>query len=112
MPESDIRLAICAKSAGRAGALGRQLAARQPVRLSTAAPCKGMHGEGAPSGIGLDSGTRAHVDTGEGGPMDFDATMLARIQFGFTISFHIIFPAFTIGLSAFIATLLVMWKLT
>ena len=44
--------------------------------------------------------------------MDFDATMLARIQFGFTISFHIIFPAFTIGLSAYIATLLVMWKLT
>ena len=32
--------------------------------------------------------------------------MLARIQFAFTITLHIIFPAFTIGLSAFIATLL------
>lgn len=38
--------------------------------------------------------------------MELDATLLARLQFGFTITFHIIFPAFTIGLSAFIATLL------
>ncbi|MGH8808363.1 MAG: cytochrome ubiquinol oxidase subunit I, partial [Noviherbaspirillum sp.] len=38
-----------------------------------------------------------------------DATLLARIQFAFTISFHIIFPAFTIGLSAFIATLEILW---
>src|SRR6267154_165720 len=41
--------------------------------------------------------------------MDFDAAFLARIQFGFTISFHIIFPSFTIGLAAYIATLLAMW---
>ncbi len=34
--------------------------------------------------------------------------LLARIQFAFTISFHIIFPAFTIGVSAFVATLLVL----
>src|SRR5947199_378987 len=38
-----------------------------------------------------------------------DPVHLARIQFGFTISFHIIFPAFTIGLAAYIATLLAMW---
>ena len=44
--------------------------------------------------------------------MDLDATMLARIQFAFTVSFHIIFPSFTIGLAAFIATLLVRWRLT
>lgn len=44
--------------------------------------------------------------------MDFDATFLARIQFAFTVSFHIIFPSFTIGLAAFIATLLVRWRLT
>ena len=31
--------------------------------------------------------------------MDFDAVLLARIQFAFTISFHIIFPSFTIGLA-------------
>lgn len=35
----------------------------------------------------------------------FDAALLSRIQFGFTIAFHIVFPAFSIGLSAFIATL-------
>ena len=41
-----------------------------------------------------------------------DAVLLARIQFAFTVAFHIIFPAFTIGLSAFIATLEVMWLRT
>lgn len=44
--------------------------------------------------------------------MDFDATFLARIQFAFTVSFHIIFPSFTIGLAAFIATLLIRWRMT
>ncbi|AHB49698.1 cytochrome D ubiquinol oxidase subunit I [Hyphomicrobium nitrativorans NL23] len=44
--------------------------------------------------------------------MELDATMLARIQFAFTVSFHIIFPSFTIGLAAFIATLLVRWRIT
>jgi len=41
--------------------------------------------------------------------MEFDPTLLARIQFAFTISFHIIFPSFTIGLSAYIATLETLW---
>ncbi|MGH1418469.1 MAG: cytochrome ubiquinol oxidase subunit I [Hyphomicrobiaceae bacterium] len=44
--------------------------------------------------------------------MDMDALLLARIQFAFTIAFHIVFPSFTIGLAAFIATLLVRWRLT
>jgi cytochrome d ubiquinol oxidase subunit I len=44
--------------------------------------------------------------------MDLDAVLLARIQFAFTVSFHIIFPSFTIGLAAFIATLLVRWRWT
>ena len=44
--------------------------------------------------------------------MDPSALLLARLQFAFTISFHIIFPAFTIGLSAFIATLLILWRRT
>lgn len=44
--------------------------------------------------------------------MPIDFTLLGRLQFGFTITFHIIFPAFTIGLSAFIATLhgRCLWK--
>ena len=41
-----------------------------------------------------------------------DPVLLARLQFAFTITFHIIFPSFTIGLSAFIATLLVRWSVT
>ncbi len=41
--------------------------------------------------------------------MDFDPVLLARLQFAFTVTFHIIFPSFTIGLSAYIATLGVMW---
>jgi cytochrome bd ubiquinol oxidase subunit I len=44
--------------------------------------------------------------------MELDATFLARIQFAFTVSFHIIFPVFSIGLAAFIATLLVRWRIT
>jgi len=41
--------------------------------------------------------------------MDFDPVVLARLQFAFTVTFHIIFPSFTIGLSAYIATLGVLW---
>ena len=37
--------------------------------------------------------------------MDATALLLSRIQFGFTISFHIIFPAFTIGLAAWLTLL-------
>ncbi|KQZ49991.1 cytochrome D ubiquinol oxidase subunit I [Rhizobium sp. Root149] len=41
----------------------------------------------------------------------FDATLLARIQFAFTVSFHIIFPAFSIGLASYLAVLegLYLW---
>ena len=41
-----------------------------------------------------------------------DALLLARLQFAFTISFHIVFPAFTIGLAAFVATLEILWLRT
>src|SRR6188474_710661 len=44
--------------------------------------------------------------------MEFDPVLLARLQFAFTIAFHIIFPSFTIGLSAYIATLHVTAWLT
>ena len=44
--------------------------------------------------------------------MELDVSLLARAQFAFTIAFHIIFPSFTIGLAAFIATLLVRWRIT
>jgi cytochrome o ubiquinol oxidase subunit II len=35
--------------------------------------------------------------------MDLDPVILSRIQFAFVISFHIIFPSFTIGLAAWLA---------
>src|SRR5690242_14019047 len=44
--------------------------------------------------------------------MDFDPVVLARLQFAFTIVFHIIFPSFTIGLSAYLATLGALWLRT
>lgn len=37
---------------------------------------------------------------------------LARIQFAFTVSFHIIFPAITIGLASFLAVLEGCWLKT
>jgi cytochrome d ubiquinol oxidase subunit I len=42
----------------------------------------------------------------------FDALMLARLQFAFTVSLHIIFPAFTIGLASYLAVLEALWLLT
>jgi cytochrome d ubiquinol oxidase subunit I len=42
----------------------------------------------------------------------FSAEMLARAQFAFTISFHIIFPAFSIGLASFLAVLNARWLMT
>lgn len=41
-----------------------------------------------------------------------DAVLLARIQFGFTISFHIIFPAITIGLASYLVVLEALWLAT
>jgi len=40
------------------------------------------------------------------------ALTLARIQFGFTISFHIVFPAITIGLASYLAVLEASWLKT
>lgn len=39
----------------------------------------------------------------------FDAVLLARMQFAFTVSFHIIFPAFSIGLASYLAVLEGLW---
>jgi len=38
-----------------------------------------------------------------------DAILLARIQFAFTVSFHFIFPAFSIGLASYLAVLNGLW---
>jgi len=44
--------------------------------------------------------------------MDFDALLLSRLQFAFTVAFHILFPAFTIGLAAYLAVLEGLWLRT
>lgn len=46
--------------------------------------------------------------------MDFNlsAEMLARIQFAFTVSFHFIFPALSIGTASYIAVLNALWLRT
>ena len=40
------------------------------------------------------------------------ALLLARIQFAFTVSFHFIFPAFSIGLASYLAVLEGLWLRT
>ena len=42
----------------------------------------------------------------------FDAEILARIQFAFTVSFHIIFPSFSIGLASYLLVLEGLWLKT
>lgn len=43
---------------------------------------------------------------------DLDPLLLARIQFAFTVSFHIVFPAFTIGLASWLAVIEGLWLKT
>lgn len=43
---------------------------------------------------------------------NLDPVLLSRIQFAFTISFHIIFPAFTIGLASWLTVLELRWLQT
>ncbi|HEX6376278.1 MAG TPA: cytochrome ubiquinol oxidase subunit I [Allosphingosinicella sp.] len=40
------------------------------------------------------------------------ALLLARVQFAFTVSFHFIFPAFSIGLASYLAVLEGLWLAT
>jgi cytochrome bd ubiquinol oxidase subunit I len=44
--------------------------------------------------------------------MDPDALLLSRLQFAFTVSYHIVFPAMTIGLAAFLVVLEAAWLRT
>ena len=42
----------------------------------------------------------------------WDAVVVARAQFAFTMSFHIVFPAFSIGLASYLAVLEALWLWT
>src|SRR3984885_13797233 len=44
--------------------------------------------------------------------MRLDPSILARIQFAFTVSFHIIFPTMSIGLASFLAVIEALWLKT
>jgi len=44
--------------------------------------------------------------------MELDALILSRLQFAFTIAFHIIFPSFTIGLASYLTVLEGLWLTT
>ena len=44
--------------------------------------------------------------------MELDALILARMQFAFTVAFHIVFPAFSIGLASYLAVLEALWLKT
>jgi cytochrome d ubiquinol oxidase subunit I len=44
--------------------------------------------------------------------MHLDALILARLQFAFTLAWHIIFPSFSIGLASFLAVLEGLWLAT
>ncbi len=43
---------------------------------------------------------------------ELDPLLLSRIQFAFTVSFHILFPSFTIGLAAWLLVLEILWLKT
>src|SRR5262245_50331137 len=45
-------------------------------------------------------------------PDALEALTLARIQFAFTVSFHFVFPAFSIGLASYLAVLEALWLRT
>ena len=44
--------------------------------------------------------------------MTLDGLLAARAQFAFTIAFHILWPAYTIGISGFIAIVSALWLKT
>jgi cytochrome bd ubiquinol oxidase subunit I len=44
--------------------------------------------------------------------LDLTALFLARLQFAFTVSFHFIFPSFSIGLASYLAVLEALWLRT
>src|SRR4030095_7043235 len=60
--------------------------------------------------VSLDSRSiTCSVSPNEHDMFGLNALELARIQFGFTVAVHIIFPAITIGLASFLAVLEGLW---
>ena len=94
----------CARRAGHLRRVGAfRGATSRPILQPTPTPVR--RGPPAPAG-----GYRQPRSTG----MDtaLSALDLARLQFAFTVSFHIVFPALSIGLASFIAVLEYRWLKT
>src|SRR6201999_3244376 len=58
------------------------------------------------------SAVEANADGRRGMFAAIDAVVLARAQFAFTMTFHIVFPAFSIGLASYLAVLEALWLWT
>jgi len=41
--------------------------------------------------------------------MELDPVILSRLQFAFTVAFHILFPSLTMGLAAFLVFIEARW---
>src|SRR5690606_26950125 len=103
--------------------IGRVIAAGGPVsrvNRSSAPRARRVRRCPCPMRCKEDCGNDLHVDAPRSaarpgvGRMfgDVDAVLLARIQFAFTVSFHFIFPAFSIGLASYLAVLEALWLKT
>src|ERR1700722_895637 len=58
----------------------------------------------------IQGGTRPHSPHAAlGGHPVMNALALSRLQFGFTIGYHILWPTFTIGIASFVALLSFLW---
>ncbi len=38
-----------------------------------------------------------------------DALLLSRLQFAWVVAWHVLLPAFTVGLASYVATLKLLW---
>jgi cytochrome d ubiquinol oxidase subunit I len=83
----------------------RRMRDRLPQQLSLAERVQGYESAAAPG-----AASRRLVKVSN--EMDLDALLLSRLQFAFTIAFHIIFPSFTIGLASYLAVLEGLWLVT
>src|SRR6266545_2693474 len=58
------------------------------------------------------SGVRQPQRKKKNSMFDLDPLVLARLQFAFTVSFHIVFPTISIGLALFLAIVEALWLRT
>src|SRR5690349_20279473 len=96
------------------------IACNSPLKVQTAVPCRcsrfGSHHstadcrlESCPRVEGAESSSHAHRRYHSALhrriPAPMDAVLLSRLQFAWVVALHILLPAFTVGLAAYIAAL-------